>query len=134
MKAIVGILLAFAAGSVALAAEPGAHGNPKAVLYLGNAGSARAREFERFLKDHFARVGVANRDGFDPRRAEGYDVVLLDWSHRDANTDGKFEFPYPEKGLKSPLGERSGWSKPTVLLGSAGHLLAAAWQVHGGSG
>ena len=39
-----------------------------------------------------------------------------------------------ESDLKSPLGERSRWNTPTVLLGSAGHLLAAPWKVFGGSG
>ena len=41
---------------------------------------------------------------------------------------------YSERDLKSPLGERNRWGKPTVLLGSAGHLLAAPWSVFGGSG
>jgi hypothetical protein len=131
MRAMAGGLLVL--GAVLAAGGAGPEG-PRRVLYVGNAGTDRAREYEAFLKEHFARVGVADRGRFDPAQAEGFDVVLLDWSQHDANPDGKFEFPYPERGLKSPLGPRSGWSKPTVLLGSAGHLLAAAWQVHGGSG
>ena len=36
--------------------------------------------------------------------------------------------------LKSPLGRRDEWEKPTVLLGSAGLHLAVAWKLKGGSG
>ena len=36
--------------------------------------------------------------------------------------------------LKSPLGRRDEWEKPTVLLGSAGLNLAVAWKLKGGSG
>ncbi len=34
----------------------------------------------------------------------------------------------------APLGNRADWTKPTVLLGSAGLKLAVAWKVKGGSG
>ena len=44
------------------------------------------------------------------------------------------DIAHSERDLKSPLGERRAWVKPTVLLGSAGHLLAAPWKVFGGSG
>ena len=36
--------------------------------------------------------------------------------------------------LKTPLGLRDEWEKPTVLLGSAGLNLAVAWKLKGGSG
>jgi hypothetical protein len=35
---------------------------------------------------------------------------------------------------KSPLGKLEGWNRPTVLLGSAGLLLAGQWQNIGGAG
>jgi hypothetical protein len=97
---------------------------PQRVLYVGNAKSPRAKEFAHFLRQHFARVEVAEREGFDPARARRADVVVLDWSQRDPRT----------KPPTSPLGKRSAWDKPTVLLGSAGHLLAGSWEVRGGSG
>jgi hypothetical protein len=97
---------------------------PQHVLYLGNAKTQRAREFADFFRRHFARVQVDEREGFDPRRAARADVVVLDWSQRDPRT----------KPPTSPLGSREAWGKPTVLLGSAGHLLAGAWEVRGGSG
>lgn len=97
---------------------------PQKVLYVGNADSERAKEYAAFLKERFASVEVAEREGFDPSKAEKADVVLLDWSQRDKRTTP----------TRSPLGRRDQWKKPVVLLGSAGHLLAAAWEVHGGSG
>jgi hypothetical protein len=97
---------------------------PLRLLYVGNAGTPRGRAYAAFLGRRFARVAVAEREGFDPARARDADVVMLDWSQSDPRT----------KPLTAPLGKRAAWGKPTVLLGSAGHLVAGAWEVHGGSG
>jgi hypothetical protein len=97
---------------------------PQRVLYVGNAKTPRGQAFAEFLRQQFASVEAADREGFDPKRAAQADVVVLDWSQRDPRT----------KPIKSPLGPREAWTKPTVLLDSAGHLLAGAWEVHGGSG
>src|SRR5437867_3038011 len=53
------------------------------VLYIGNAKTPRAKEFSDFLRQHFASVEVGEREGFDPKLANGADVVLLDWSQSD---------------------------------------------------
>lgn len=97
---------------------------PLHVLYLGNTGTQRAEAFESFLREHFVEVSVARRDAFNPAAADDADVVLLDWSQRDTNS----------REAASPLGPRGDWEKPTVLLGSAGHLLASPWEVIGGTG
>ena len=106
---------------VAVGAEPDT-GLPQKVLYIGN----RTSEFVPFLKEHFTKVESVSRDDFHPAQAKDFDVVLLDWpqSHqmRGAWLDG------------SPLGKREEWSKPTVLLGSAGLNLAVTWKLKGGSG
>ncbi|HUG93853.1 MAG TPA: hypothetical protein VML55_23695, partial [Planctomycetaceae bacterium] len=94
------------------------------VLYLGNAGTPRAAQFVEFLSARFERVTAVDRDQFDPQTAGDADVVLLDWSQRDTDS----------AAAVSPLGPRASWSKPTVLLGSAGHLLAGPWEVIGGAG
>jgi len=86
--------------------------------------SDRAEEFTEFFRKHLVKVEAANRDGFDANRASAFDVVVLDWSQRDTSS----------KDAASPLGDRAAWSKPTVLLGSAGHLLASPWSIIGGSG
>jgi len=99
-----------------------AHKLPQRILYIGD----RDDEFVPFLEDHFAKVDAVSRGNFKPAQAGGFDVVLLDWpqSHesRGAWLDG------------SPLGPREKWSKPTVLLGSAGLNLAVVWKLKGGSG
>src|SRR5579862_10005982 len=92
------------------------------VLYIGH----RSNSFEPFLKKHFAKVESVPRENFKPAQAKDFDVVLLDWPQsgamRGAWLDG------------APLGKREEWTKPTVLLGSAGLNLAVAWKLKGGSG
>jgi len=94
------------------------------VLYVGNAKSPRAVDYEAFLKKHFKEATVVDRDRFDPSLAKEADVVLLDWSQRDTDV----------RKAKSPFGKLEEWSTPTVLLGSAGLLLAGQWQIIGGAG
>jgi len=96
------------------------------VLYLGNATSVRAADFKAFLSTNVAQVEVAARVGFDPARANKFDVVLLDWPQ----SESRGEFP-PQK---SPLGPREAWTKPMVLLGSAGLHMSIVWDVKGGFG
>ncbi len=96
------------------------------VLYVGNATSARAADFRAFLSTNVAQVEVAARVGFDPAQASKFDVVLLDWPQ----SESRGEFP-PKK---SPLGPREAWTKPMVLLGSAGLHIAIVWDVKGGFG
>src|SRR5258707_151095 len=83
------------------------------VLYVGNASTPRAKAYADFLGQHFRKVETAERQRFDPKRAEPFDVVVLDWSQQDR----------PAKPT-SPFGSKDAWNKPTVLLGSAGLLLA----------
>jgi hypothetical protein len=103
------------------------------VLYVGNASTERGRSYAKFLGERFKLAGAVERNSYDPRSAGAADVVVLDWSQSDVRferADGGFS----EAHLKSPLGERGRWDRPTVLIGSAGHLLAAPWKVFGGSG
>ena len=95
-------------------------------LYVGNT-KDRAETFTSFLGKHVKTVEKAQRTDFDPSRAAGFDVVLLDWQQ---NEGGQREFP----PTKSALGEREKWSKPTVFLGSAGLHMAIVWKLKGGSG
>jgi hypothetical protein len=90
------------------------------LLYVGDPTSARGQTYAEFLRQHFRHADAAQRKGFDPRRASAFDVVLLDWSQTER----------PDKPM-SPLGPKQSWEKPTVLLGSAGLLLAEAWEIHG---
>ncbi len=97
------------------------------VLYIGDAGTPRAREFEGFLRQNVGQVTVAARGAFKAADAETFDVVLLDWPQSERTRE-------EWKTGRAPLGDRAQWSKPTVLLGSAGLNLAVVWKVRGGSG
>lgn len=96
---------------------------PLRILYVGN-DPERSKHFETFLNEYFVTVSVARRDDFDASAARDADVVLLDWNQRED----------PWETVKSPLGSFEDWSKPTVLLGSAGLLVAAKWELPGNSG
>ena len=115
-----------ALGAVSLGATAGSAAEPAVplhVLYVGKAGP-RADHFAAFLKEHFARVTVADSKAFDSASARAADVVLFDWSQSDGDL---------QKG-PVPLGRFEDWSKPTVLLSSAGLLVAGHWQIIGGAG
>jgi hypothetical protein len=96
------------------------------VLYIGNK-TDRTEAFTAFLSKHVKSVEKAQRTDFDPARAASFDVVLLDWQQNEGT---QRDFP----PTKSPLGARETWSKPTVLLGSAGLHMAIVWKLKGGSG
>ena len=122
MRWQIGLALAMLLLRPCPAVEPGT----LKVLYLGNATSARAADFKAFLSTNVARIEVAARAGFDPAQASQFDVVLLDWPQ----SESRGEFP-PKK---SPLGERDAWTKPMLLLGSAGLHMSIVWDVKGGFG
>ena len=97
------------------------------VLYVGEApNTARAKQVTEFLQKNLGRIEAVNRQGFKQEQASSFDVVLLDWPQSDKTEQ--------ERQQGSPLGARVGWTKPTVLLGSAGLNMASVWKVRGGSG
>jgi hypothetical protein len=96
------------------------------VLYIGDMGTPRAQHFTGFLSKNVGRIEATSRRDFKPADAAEFDVVLLDWPQSDTARD--------EPKGRSPLGDRAAWSKPTLLLGSAGLNLAVVWKVRGGSG
>ena len=97
------------------------------VLYVGESGEeadpARAEGFRRFLEERFREVKVTDHDAFRRADAEWADVVVLDWFQ--GMTEGR---------PAAPIGKREDWNRPTVLIGSAGLMLAMSWDVLGGSG
>lgn len=97
---------------------------PLKVVYLGSENSPRASEFVDFLQTRFEQVAKRNREGLDLESVSTFDVVVLDWSQHET----------PLEKAKSPLGPRTNWSKPTVLLGSAGLMMSVPWETIGGAG
>jgi hypothetical protein len=134
MRFLLTIAMAMAGASPALAADEPKPARSLRVLYVGNADTGRGRSYAGFLAEHFQLIGSADRKTFEPRSAATADVVVLDWSQGDVQRPAGGDVAHSESDLKSPLGARGRWDKPTVLLGSAGHLLAAPWKVFGGSG
>ena len=134
MRSLVAIALMMIGAGPARAADGPDPPRSLRVFYVGNAGTERGRSYARFLGEHFRLVGSVERDSFDPKSAAAAEVVVLDWSQSDVRHPEGGGGSLPESHLKSPLGERGCWDRPTVLLGSAGHLLAAPWKVFGGRG
>jgi hypothetical protein len=134
MRFLLTVVLTMAGARPALAADEPKPARSLRVLYVGNADIDRGRSYARFLAEHFTLMGSADRNTFDPKSAATADVVVLDWSQSDVQRPENVDIAHSESKLKSPLGERGRWGRPTVLLGSAGHLMAAPWKVFGGSG
>lgn len=102
MKPAIALLV----GLVLNGAVPGAELTGLKVLYVG---SERPSEYVEFLKGKVATVEARSRESFQPRDAARFDVVLFDWPQGEETRE--------MRKLKSPLGTREGWNKPTVLLG-----------------
>jgi hypothetical protein len=121
--ALVGVVLSLAS----LASSRAVDLDKLNVLYVGEPpSSVRAKQVTTFLEKNCGRTEAVARKGLRPEQTEGFDVVLLDWPQSDKTEQ--------EREQGSPVGARSNWSKPTVLLGSAGLNMAIVWKVRGGSG
>lgn len=97
------------------------------VLYVGEASNTtRARQVTEFLQKNVGRLEALKRQDFKQEQASDFDVVVVDWPQSEKTEQ--------ERQQGSPLGARSSWTKPTVLLGSAGLNMAVVWKVRGGSG
>src|SRR5271166_5872422 len=86
------------------------------VLYAGNPGSDREKDFVSFLEKHFAKVDKTDYQKFTEDRAKGFDVVIFDWtSIYPRDKDGELTPKFT--GLNSPtppkLSER--YDRPTIL-------------------
>ena len=91
------------------------------VLYAGNPGSDREREFVTFLRGQFVDVSTGDYESFTEGDADGYDVVILDWTSiypREADGSVKKGFKTLVNYAKPKLTE--GYDRPTILIGHAG--------------
>jgi hypothetical protein len=96
------------------------------VLYAGNPGSDREKDFKALLEKHFAEVGTTDYRKFKDGDAKGYDAVILDWtSIYPRDQDGKISKTF--NGLKTPDPRpeiSEGYDRPTILIGAAGGFVA----------
>lgn len=98
---------------------------PLNVLYLGRQKEEqRSDAFVTFLSSKFQKCTAAKRNDFQESMLAGIDVVVIDWSQQERLS----------KDYESPVGKLENWKTPTILLGSAGLLIAGPWSVIGGAG
>jgi hypothetical protein len=114
------VLLMLTIPPLAIADEP----MPLDVLYLArDRDEDRSLAFEQLLSRRFRSCRVQQREDFQPQHLDGVEVVVLDWSQSERSGQAV-----------SPIGPLDQWTTPTVLLGSAGLLMADAWQIIGDAG
>jgi hypothetical protein len=122
--------LLFLLPAVAIPAQQAAV--PLHVAFVGDLEKDRGKDFLTFLRAHHPRVDAVERKACDPARLRGVDVVILDWSQQD---DGVIAWMNDKKAPRlCPLGDLEHWERPTVLIGSAGLNVAAAWNLPGAHG
>jgi hypothetical protein len=104
---------------------------PVKVLYAGNPGSDREKDFKTFLAKQFVEVGATDYRKFKDGNAKGYDVVILDWtSIYPRDEAGKVLEKF--NGLNSPdprptISEV--YDRPTILIGAAGGFVAQSLRL-----
>jgi hypothetical protein len=121
---------AAAALLLAAGAVPAAEPIPLKVLYAGDPGSARAKDFTAFLTDHFAKLTATDLGKFKEEEARDYDVVIFDWtSIYPRDKDGKID--NGSNNFKSPPAPHLSqqFAKPAVLIGAAGGDVAGSLQL-----
>ena len=86
------------------------------ILYAGNVGTARQKEFVDFLKTYFTQVSTADITKFQARDADACDVLLIDAQAKEGGTSA-LDVP----SLTLP----DNFSKPTITIGVMGGLFAS---------
>jgi hypothetical protein len=117
------IWLMFCCVSVLALAGPSQAGEPTAlkVLYAGNPGSDREKDFTTFLEKSFAKVGSTDYRTFNEDGAKGYDVVILDWTSIYPRDDqGKMKKEFTRLNSPKPPHLSLTYDRPTILIGAAG--------------
>jgi len=103
--------------SVCLAAESGGKIALR-VLYVGNPGSDRAKDFVGLLEKHFAKVGTGDLQAFKEEQTRDFDVVVLDTGDLARNA------PRPQLSTD--------YARPTITIGVAGAQLCSGLKLKTG--
>jgi hypothetical protein len=101
------------------------------VLYAGNPGSPRTKDFVSFLGRYFAQVGETNYETFKADEAKEFDVVVFDWTSM---------YPRDKDGKIAPNGAGINYSwrstrlspdfdRPAVLIGKVGDYLTRSLRL-----
>lgn len=109
---------------------PGAEPIPLKVLYAGNPGSDRAKDFVSFLEKHFVKTGSADFGKFKEADANSYDVVLFDWtSIYPRDKAGKIDNSLRNISMPPAPQLSAKFAKATILIGAAGGQIAGPRQL-----
>jgi hypothetical protein len=90
------------------------------VLYAGRPGDARTAEFVAFLGQHFAKVGEVSYSDFEPKMADGYDVVVFDAASKRMTPNSL--------GLPKRPNLPPDYDRASVLIGGAGVMAVMPLQ------
>jgi hypothetical protein len=123
LVAAVGIL----AAASAWAAEPAGGtgiGKDMRILYVGEAGSAREKDFVDFLSRHFGAVSTGDWATFTESQCVGFDVTILDREYKSPL--GGASTPLPRVTLSPEFG------RPFIMVGVAGALIAKSLRLKTG--
>ena len=90
------------------------------ILYAGQPGSDREKDFVGFLKKYFDVVQTGNLQVFKETDTQGFDVTLLDW-------DWNLLSPKPPCPMVSPS-----FSRPVVTIGVPGGYMCERWHLKTG--
>jgi hypothetical protein len=95
---------------------------PLRILYAGQPGTDREKDFAGFLEQHFRTVDRTSLDRFKDAKAEGYDVVIFDWdSIHPRNADGTIREPIENRVMPRRAKVSESYDRPTVVVGAGGY-------------
>lgn len=95
---------------------------PVAVLYAGELGTPRAEDFLGYLRQRFVRVGAIASGELIASGAKDWDVVVADGTTDLTNNRLSF-------GGCTKLEFPRDWTKPTILIASAGRSIEKTTKI-----
>jgi hypothetical protein len=84
------------------------------VLYVGEPGTEREKDFVGFLEKHFAKVGKADLEKVEAKDGDGFDVVIVDYSGLTIKGNAI---------ITPRVAFGRGYSRPILTIGAAGALV-----------
>lgn len=88
------------------------------IVYAGDPGSSREKDFVAFLRTHFSKVDTTSLAKFGDSTASGYDVAIFDYSGQGFNP------PQPKISAS--------YDRPTVTVGVSGAFISAKQRLKTG--
>ncbi len=89
--------------------------HPVSVLYAGEPGTPREKAYVDFLRGRFEKVGTTTPEELLKSNGAGFDVIVADGTVEEA-PGNRLKMSGCTKSISFP----ESWSRPTVLIASAG--------------